>query len=440
MFDDLNNATEALDVFKKYRRNHFRRLVESIRYIKILGMSQPVPLTDLYSPAMVSTTIYRRLYKQEWLSVSSPPEASSPVRRRQVGRLTRSDEFIEDHNHVIILGSAGSGKTTLLRHLALAMCDKEIFAKTKLKTSRFPFFVDLPKYARDTAGNQSIPDYLAMELERYTDGYAPEFVKRLLKRGLALLIFDSLDEVQPSVRMAVLQQVREMSVGYPECRIVLSCRTADYDPIHDSFYEVEIARLTETAVRTIVKAWFREERTKATELLRHLKRDAAVRSLCETPLLLCLLCTQFRHDFSLPKRRIELFKRCVDAFLREWDANRNFRRDTSYSALSDDRKKRIFENVAGKAVSGSVRYTFPKDDVVHCIEHCCDLFGLPPGHGEGILEEIEAHHGILERFSLDSYMFCYPSFREYFAARDLLSQRQEMGRFVGTWIIGIGPG
>ena len=27
VFDDLNNATEALDVFKKYRRNHFRRLV-----------------------------------------------------------------------------------------------------------------------------------------------------------------------------------------------------------------------------------------------------------------------------------------------------------------------------------------------------------------------------------------------------------------------------
>ena len=397
VFDDLNNATEALDVFKKYRRNHFGRLIESISYIKILGMSQPVPLTDLYSPAMVSTTIFGRLYEQEWLRASTS-DASSPVRRRQVGRLTRADQFIEDHPRVTVLGSAGSGKTTLLRHLALAMCKKEIFTDTKFKTSRFPFFVDLPKYARDTDGSQSIADYLATQLQRYTDDYAPQFVQRSLKRGIALLVLDSLDEVPPSIRKRVAEHIREISSGYPECRMVVSCRTADYEPISEAFYEVEIARLTEKAIHTIVQAWFMKAPTKGKELLRHLKRDPAVRTLCETPLLLSLLCIQFRHDFSLPKRKTELFKRCVDAFLRDWDASRDFRRDTAYSSLSDDRKKTIFENVAGRALSGGVRYTFPEGDVVQCIEHCCDLFGMSPGHGDSILGEIEAHHGILERF------------------------------------------
>ena len=358
VFDDINNTTEALDIFKKYRRNHFQRLVESIRHVKILGMNQPIPLTDIYSPAMVSTTILGRLYEQEWLSVL-PAGASSPVRRRQVGRLTRADEFIEAHVRVSVLGSAGSGKTALLRHIALAMCDKKVFAETKFKTSTFPFFVHLPKYARDTGGSQSISDYLATQLERYTDSYAPQFVQRLLRRGLASLLLDSLDEVPPSVREVVVEQIRETSRGYPECRIVVSCRTADYDPISDDFYEVEMARLTEPAVRTIVKAWFREDRTKERELLRHLKRDEAVRSLCETPLLLSLLCIQFRHDLALPKRKIELFKRCIDAFLRDWDASRSFRRDTVYSSLSDDRKERIFENVASRAVSGGVRLMHP---------------------------------------------------------------------------------
>ena len=425
VFDDINNTTEALDIFKKYRRNHFQRLVESIRHVKILGMNQPIPLTDIYSPAMVSTTIFGRLYEQEWLSVL-PAGASSPVRRRQVGRLTRADEFIEAHVRVSVLGSAGSGKTTLLRHIALAMCDKKVFTETKFKTSTFPFFVHLPKYARDTGGSQSISDYLATQLERYTDSYAPQFVQRLLRRGLASLLLDSLDEVPPSVREVVVEQIRETSRGYPECRIVVSCRTADYDPISDDFYEVEMARLTEPAVRTIVKAWFREDRTKERELLRHLKRDEAVRSLCETPLLLSLLCIQFRHDLALPKRKTELFKRCIDAFLRDWDASRSFRRDTVYSSLSDDRKERIFENVASRAVSGGVRYTFPEEDVVQCIEQCCDLFGLPKGEARGILDEIETHHGILERYSVDSYMFSHPSFQEYFVARNLLVQRREL--------------
>ena len=384
-----------------------------------------MPLKDIYSPAMVSTTIYRRLYEQEWLSASAT-EPSSPVRRRQVGRLTRADEFIEHNSRVAVLGSAGSGKTTLLRHLALSMCDKEVFTSTKLKTSRFPFFLHLPKYARDTAGNTSIPDYLAKQLERYTDSYAYKFVKRLLNRGLAVLVLDSLDEVQPSLRKAVVEQVRETATGYPQCWIVVSCRTADYEPISDNFNEVEIARLTDSAIRTIVNAWFQQERKKARELLAHLKRDASVRSLCETPLLLSLLCIQFHHDLALPKRRTELFRRCIDAFLRDWDASRGFRRDTVYSSLSDDRKERIFESVAGMALVDDVRYTFREEDVVRLIESCCDLFGLAPGQAKDILKEIEAHHGILERFSVDSYMFSHPSFQEYFAARNLLSQRQEL--------------
>ena len=425
VFNDINNYTEALDIFKKYRRNHFRRLVGAMRNIKILGMSEPIPLTDLYSPAMVSTTIYRRLYEQEWLSASST-EASSPVRRRQVGRLTRADQFIEDHSRVIVLGSAGSGKTTLLRHLALAMCDKAVFASTKLKTSRFPFFLNLPKYARETAGTMSIPDYLAKELEQYTDSYATQFVMRLLNRGLAVLVLDSLDEVQSSVRKAVIDQVRDTATGYPKCWIVVSCRTADYEPISDSFYEVEIARLTDTAIRTIVNAWFQQERQKSRDLLVHLQRDASVRSLCETPLLLSLLCIQFRHDLALPKRKTELFRRCIDAFLRDWDASRGFRRDTVYSNLSDDRKEKIFESVASMALAGDVRYTFREEDAVRCIESCCDLFGIPSCEARSLLKEIEAHHGILERFSVDSYMFSHPSFQEYFAARNLLSHRQEL--------------
>ena len=425
VFHGINKATEALDIFRKYRNNHFSRLKASISHIKILGMSQPILLTDIYSPATVSTTIHRRIYDQDWLSVDSPP-SSYQARRKQIGRLTRADEFFENNPHVAVLGSAGSGKTTLLRYLALSMCEKEVFAKTKLKTSRFPFFVSLPSYAKATDGKQAIDDYLADELEQYTDSYASEFVKRLLNKGLALVILDSLDEVPPSVRKAVISQVKKITTGFPKCRVVISCRTADYDPICDKFYEVEIARLSEAAVRTIVRAWFKNDQDKSKALLRHLNRDAGVKSLCETPLLLSLLCIQFRHDLALPKRKTELFRRCIDAFLRDWDAERGFRRDSAYTSLSDDRKERIFETVAGKALASGIRYRFPENEVVRCIEKCCDLFGLPAGDTKGMLTEIEAHHGILERFSADSYMFSHASFQDYFAARHLLSQRQEL--------------
>ncbi len=426
LFDDLNKATEAMDIFRKYRRNHFKRLTHSVRYIKILGMSQPVLLTRIYSPAMVSTTIYGRLYEQDWLSASSPP-AVTPTRPRRVNRpVTRADEFIDSHSRVAVLGPAGSGKTTLLRHLALAMCDKEIFATTKLQTSRFPFFVALPSYAKETAGDQSIVDYLSMKLAEYTDGYAPEFVRRVLRKGHALILFDSLDEVPKSLRATVVDQIKEISSGFPESHIVLSCRTADYDPISENFYEVELSPLTSRAVSTIVEAWFGEDREQAANLLRHLRRDEAVRSLCETPLLLSLLCIQFRHDLALPQRKTELFRRCIDAFLRDWDASRGFRRDSVYSNLSDDRKIKIFESIAGKFLTTDMRYTFPDLEVIQCIAQCCDLFGISMDEAQDLLREIEAHHGILERFSADSYTFSHQSFQEYFSARNLLAQRREV--------------
>ena len=130
VFDDVNKATEALDIFNKYKRSHFKRLSVSVRHIKILGMTQPIPLTEIYSPAIVSTTIFGRIYDQDWLS-ASVSGATTPPQRRRVGRLSRADEFMETHTCVVVLGSAGSGKTTLLRHLALSMCDKNVFEDTK---------------------------------------------------------------------------------------------------------------------------------------------------------------------------------------------------------------------------------------------------------------------------------------------------------------------
>lgn len=156
VFDDLNSATEALDIFRKYRRNHFKRLKKSHRYIKILGMNQPVLLTNLYSPAIVSTTIYGRLYEQHWLSAENPethPRFTQLIKRKLA---VRADEYIENHLRVVILGSAGSGKTTLLRHLALSHCDRKIFNTTKLKTSKFPFFISLLSYAKELKKFNSI--------------------------------------------------------------------------------------------------------------------------------------------------------------------------------------------------------------------------------------------------------------------------------------------
>jgi len=425
VFDDLEEYTEALDVFKKYRKNHFKRLRKKNENIKILGMNEPMKLVDVYHPARVSTTVYGRLYEQEWLSAETLADVHPAERRKQKG-VVRADEVIAKRDRVVILGAPGSGKTTFLKHLALAYTDKKVFADSNLGQSRFPFLISLPSFAKEREDKHGIIDYLAAELAAYTDDYAPSFVKRVVSKGGGILLLDSLDEVPELHRELVVREIDRVAEGYPECPIVISCRTADYRELFEDFYEVELARLSDNAVTRVVRAWFKDEPERAADLLRHLKRDKSVAGLCETPLLLSLLCIQFRHDLSLPQRKSELYRRCIDAFLRDWDARRGFRRDSAYSTLSDDRKERIFEDVAGRFFFDEIRLTFPETEVTQYVAESLELYEIPREKASDVLREIEAHHGILERFSADSFAFSHPSFQEYFAARDILSKRCEM--------------
>lgn len=425
VFDGINRGVESLDLLRGFRTKHYQRLNTDLRSIKILGMSSPIDLVHLYSPAMISTTISGRLYEQDWLAAKDLASKAS-VRRKKDRQSLFADEYVEKNNHVVILGPAGSGKTTLLRYLALAYCDRRLFTQSNLKTSKVPFYASLLAYSQHASSGISLNDYFADELCRITNEYARDFVNRVFTHGDGAVFLDSLDEVPLAMREKTLSAIREFSLAYPKNKIVVSSRSADYHPVHDSFCECELTRLSAVAIDKIVSAWFSEDPEKAAELQHHLANDDGVYSLCETPLLLSLLCIQFRHDLMLPKRRIELYRRCIDAFLRDWDASRGFRRDTSYAQLSDDRKEMIFETVAGGFFKNGQQYVFPQERLVSYIQECCDLFDIPENCAKDVLVEIEAHHGILERFSADSFMFSHLSFQEYFAARHILTQREEL--------------
>jgi len=424
VFDGLNIKTESLDLLKKYRNAHFKSTRAMVGTIKILGMAEPVNLQHVYSPARVSTTIHRRLYREEtYKAPTNAVQTHAAVTQVSEGNLVRGDQFVESHNRIAVLGGPGSGKTTFLKHLAMAYVDKAVFQTTDLKTSKFPVFVPMPVYAN---AEKSLEEFVASDLIRRTDGYAPHFVRRLLSSGMCVFLLDSLDEVPPKQRPRVINALNDFCIMYPDNKLVLSCRTADYQEWLPGFFEVELARLSKTAGNKIIKAWFSDDEKKAEKLIRHLKADPGVASLTGTPLLLSLLCIQFRHDLTLPQRKTELYRRCVDTLLRDWDAGRGFRRDTAYSKMSDDRKERLFETVAGSFFTDQPAYVFETTGVVELIGDLLELFDIDRGDAAGILEEIEQHHGILEKSSVESHCFSHPSFQEYFAARHFLGNHSDM--------------
>lgn len=420
IFGDVNNYVESLDLLKKYRNTHFDILIPTVRTLKILGMQKPIDLEELYYPTSVSIDIRRRIYSTEWMKID---DETSKVRNGVHKTVVPGDEFIEQNPRVVVLGGPGAGKTTFLKYLSLAYSDEVIFSKTKLKTSFLPVYIHLPSLPSESI------DFLhaiSFNVQQRTDERAEYFYRRLLETGNIVVFLDSLDEVPSDSKKTTVNAISDFCKLYPRARVVITCRTADYHQVFEGFAEIEVTRLSQVAVEKIVKGWFNKEPKKAEKLLATLQADAAISSLTETPLLLSLLCIQYRNDLVLPNRKTELYRRCVDALLRDWDTSRNFRRDTDYSHLTDDRKEMIFENIAGLTSVDNIEYEFSEAKALGAVSETIARFGLSANDSKNILIEIESHHGIVERCSADLYQFSHGTMHEYFMARYIVSKRTEM--------------
>ena len=420
VFDGLNDLVDSLDLIRTYRNGHLELLAPHVSTVKILGMQQPIDLVKIYYPTLVSTDIRRRIYKPEWgkLDSNGAQEAKKEVRNTEFG-----DKYVEENSRIVVLGGPGAGKTTFLKFLALTYMEGELFKKSHLKQSLLPIYIHLPTFARD---KQYLEDAISIPLITKVDGRARKFYRRLLETGNCIVLLDSLDELTVDQKLTITQQITDFCSQFPKTKIVVSCRTADYHQVLQGFSEIEITRLTKEGVRAIVRAWFALEMDKADRLLSMLDVDKAVSAMTENPLLLGLLCIQYRNDLALPKRKAELFRRCVDALLRDWDTTRGFRRDTQYSQLSDDRKEAIFESVAAAGCSPDIEYEYKEPQLLVTIADAIGRFGVPGSDAKGILLEMERHHGIVEKCSAETYQFSHATMHEYFAARFYVASRQEI--------------
>ncbi|MBW8311501.1 MAG: NACHT domain-containing protein [Rhizobium sp.] len=419
VFSGLNSAVEALDLFNRYRDSHFKMLWEAVGKVKVLGMASPMQLSDFYFPAQVSSDIKRRLYQEEWLQPSGPQASSKTQRLRAVD----GTAYVEKSDRLVVLGGPGAGKTTFLKHLALSYSKKEIFESTKLVSSKLPFYVSLPDFSKFEG---DLFDFICAPLVKREDPHAKAFITRAVRKGLVAILLDSLDEVPLSTRNQVTAKIRELAATYPEAKIVVSCRTADYTDVLSAFDEVELVRLSADAVKKIVKSWFANDRKAAEELVQLIQADSGLAGLTETPLLLSLLCIQFKHDLQLPRRRVEVYKRCVETLLRDWDTSRGFRRSTAYESLSDDHKERLFEHVAGTSLHSDQAYVIPKKKLCELTSSYIRKLGLESEDAEGVISEIERHHGIIEQHAMEAFCFSHASIHDYFAARYALHQRKDM--------------
>ncbi|MGW6204894.1 NACHT domain-containing protein [Streptomyces sp. NPDC055089] len=279
------------------------------RYRKAFSLHEEIPLPDLGNRRRIH---YSEIFVQPRLS------------HGQAGGRTSFDEFVDSIDRTVLLGDPGAGKST-----SSAISASLLFQRGRL----IPFYVVM-REVDFTASGFSLVRVVEEQLSQRYQIKVPEgLIEELLLEGSALLVFDGLDEVQSaSLRRRSSEIIETASRLYPLSRVLATSRIVGYssarlNPV--TFHEYRIQPfddglvLENGEVRAYVSKWFSvgsrlpEPPGQVTDAF--MRESASIPDLRCNPLLLAYICVLYRGHRFIPRSRAQLYKKCAELLLADWD-------------------------------------------------------------------------------------------------------------------------
>lgn len=389
--------------------HYYKKIENDYGFTRIIGKNEPISLEGIFTDVYLldNPTAFQRFditqLQNDFEKVKNDQNRLSGLELVKEGKLQR----------LYILGKPGAGKTTFLRYIALKASQSEII--------KIPIFVSLYDWSK--SGLELMP-FLVKQFDicRFPD--AQPLIEYVLKMGLAIVLFDGLDETkqEDGKREKIIDDIREFSRRYEESQILITCRIAASDYTFEEFTYVEVADFTEEQVEQYVEKWFSYDEEKQKNFKAEFDRgeNTSLREMANTPLLLSLLCLNFEGIGTFPNRRVEIYEEGINALLSKWDSTRNIIRDEIYKGLSLGRKRQMFARIAAQNFEKN-EYFLPKNKLTEMIvDYLSILPNAPPKEdidGEVVLSAIEAQHSIFVERAHKIYSFSHLTFQEYFAAK-----------------------
>jgi hypothetical protein len=399
----LKTEVEQRDLLGNAIRQYTLHLAERFTGVKILGMSAPLPLEQIYTRVRVRDRLRK---SQPWVG-NLTQESFEQMKSRDV--ILQGIDVINNTQYVTILGQPGAGKTTFLRYILTQAL------QNNLRKPALPVFVSL----NDISANEKVSIFAAI-VNQFAVCFlsaAKPFVENLLRKGRCIILLDGLDEVSTSIRPDVIRDIKELSRLYPDNQLIVSCRVATYNHWFDTFSDFEVVDFSETDIEVFVNNWFVNEPHLATSCLGQLRSEPGIAMLASLPLFLVMICLAFEATKLVAPTRVELYRHAIDALLNRWDASRNIARDEPYKQLTQFRKLDLLSEIAA-ATFEEGEYYFRTERVTDIIgEFLKQLPGQADMDSDAVLDAIEGHHGLLVERAKRIHSFSHLTFQEFFTAR-----------------------
>ncbi len=399
---------------KKYGEKIFKRY----NFIRVFGMNEPVPLTELYVRVNILDNITElwRVDVNELVKRFKDNKRSFGIVKSTMSGL----DAINETDKFVLLGKPGAGKTTYLKYLALQSVHKD----SNIARRKLPIFITLRDLAKKYEGD--LLAYIEKEFDTCNLEDARQFIEALLRKGKCLILLDGLDEVPQAQKEAVIDAINDFSDKYDDNQYVLSCRIHAYNAAFPHFKDLELADFNDRQKQHFIHRWFKAEPDLGQEMWQALEQQAQLKELAATPVLLTLMCIDYDKNYDLQANRASIYKSAIEALLVTWDSRRRIRRDEIYKNLTTDRKMQLFSVIAAKTFE--VNQIFIKEETLvrHIGEFLRTLTDVKldnlESDSKAVLEAIVANHGIITPRAKGIYSFLHLTFQEYFTAKYILDK------------------
>jgi formylglycine-generating enzyme required for sulfatase activity len=375
-----------------------------------------------------------------------------------------------NNNCMVLLGLPGTGKSTFIRYLALKMA-KAILENEKLPQEwsglpKIPVIISLGKFAETILSStqhgtaEMLEEYIATSL--ISDERSTEFSEFIFSAALhdgALFLFDGLDEVADiHLRPIVIQAIEDFTQKYNinhMSHFLVSCRTYSY--LHDATWKLtgwethELALLVRSKIKNFIQAWYEElikiEPARIEEFIK--KRDKLLvtiqpndrRHLLEIaafPIILTVMAVVHTHYGDLPDTRAQVYERCVDLLLINWQCERSIdgkkKKQNILEAMNLSGKNELYQAVWEVAYEahGSSRNNDTSLVTEELLDAKLNVYLMRDHKKVDIfLEYCKSANGLLmlqgtvskpNEVPRNVYTFPHLTFEEYLAARYLANQ------------------
>lgn len=354
--------------------------------------------------------------------------------------------------NALITGEPGAGKSTLLRWLAVTFARGRQQVANRLglgvEADRLPAYVELgglpEEYRRGEGGktpkwSELLPE-LTVKREGFDETVAP-VVRQALLDGRCLLLCDGLDEVADrTARRRIAGSLAEFGRLYPGNRVIIGSRPAGIweveGPLGMSFQRCQIRRFSPEQLHSFFQFRYSLDTTlseearmaEADKLYDEVQTRPAVAKLATTPLLAAIVLLIRRNEGRLPGRRVELYERCCEILIENWEASHDVEYVGVLRELGWERHLRLLAPLAYTIHAREQRTSATRAELIPVLattllqERLCTDKVNATREAERFLAALGLRSGLLQRVGLDEYGFPHLAFQEYLSARYIAAQ------------------